>query len=71
MYHESTRCMGILFYTNKLDNIKNNRVILEKIVCTCKYLHWNPVVSVILKKIYIIFIYKLSMWNFDVESMAN
>ena len=31
MYHESTRCISILFYTNKHDKIKKNCVILENI----------------------------------------
>ena len=31
MYHESTRCISILFYTNKHDKIKENFVTLENI----------------------------------------
>ena len=31
MYHKSTRCISILFCTNKHCNIKNNCVILENI----------------------------------------
>ena len=31
MYHESTRCISILFYTNKHDKIKENCVVLENI----------------------------------------
>ena len=31
MFHESTRCTRILFYSNKHDKIKENFVILENI----------------------------------------
>ena len=31
MYHESTCCISILFYTNKHDKIKKNSVVLENI----------------------------------------
>ena len=29
IYHESTRCINTLFYTNKHDKVKNNNVTLE------------------------------------------
>ena len=32
MYHKSTRCISILFYTNKHDKTENNCVILEILV---------------------------------------
>ena len=31
MYHESTGCITILFYTNKHDKFKKNCVVLENI----------------------------------------
>ena len=37
MYHESIRCISILFYTNKHDNIKKNCVILENISTICHF----------------------------------
>ena len=47
MYHKSTRCISILFHTNKHDKIKKNCVILKNISLIYnaqkfwKYLHQN------------------------------
>ena len=46
MYHESPRCISILFYTNEYDKIKNNCVILENISFTCLLLKQSLIVNV-------------------------